>query len=508
MASRPSPKPGGVGSAHAASPAEDSIPLPLASRYRSYAEDSPDCMMMTTGSGKLVAMNTNARTLFGVSSDEVGGLDLEALGAGDLDARFGKVRQVGRARFELLFRRMRGAAFSAVMNMAQVGEDLYQLLLTEISAPRNELGDSERAGRRAGDPFEYAATPLLEVDFSALRLSMDLLRSSGVRDLAAYFSDVPKALADGAALVGVANLNRAFCRLLGIDAKFDYLGRSLSELRALPSEILVESLVCLLEGEEACERELALVGSPQPCVVRARPTLEPGETGGFARALFAFVDISEIGRLREEHERELARSAVLAKELEHRVKNNLNVLSSILDLQAQGMKDEDCANHILAARMRVNSIAMVYQLLSRSATSATLDCRTYIGKLVELFEEAYLLERRNVRIISRLPEELTLDANRAVSIGLIVDELFMNSLRHAFPGNHAGEIRIEMERTETALLVTVGDNGVGVPECFDWRGGEGLGFRLVDALAQQLKASTRFSCERGFAFTFEIALDF
>jgi len=476
-------------------------------RYRLFSEDSPNCMMIVSGSGRLTAMNASARLLFGYSADELERVDLESLGGQPLSMRLFDLGKEGRARVEGSFRRKDGSTFASTVNAAAMDGDSYQLLLTEVSTTENAGVQAERYGRRHGDNFEYISTPLIKVDLSGLKLHLEEIRAAGIRDMRALEHEEPHEVEKCLALMRIVDLNGELCRLIGIDRKAEFMGRCLSELFPAPGGNFLSLIECLLEDRPTIQDiEILLDAHPKgPRHLRMQPSLDHGRGHAWSREIFSFTDITREKRVQNELKAELDRMTVRVREVEHRVKNNLNVLSSILDLQARAMDDERCAAQITAARSRIGAIAKLYGLLSSSEDSEFLECRTFLQTLAQLLEEAYVEERQGITIRYNVAEQ-KLDAKRAVALGLIVTELTMNSMKYAFPSGKGGDIHIDVEAVGDALRLSIGDNGIGVPDGFDWRAAKGLGFQLVAALSQQLGAKTRLGGGQGFNFTLEVPI--
>jgi two-component sensor histidine kinase len=207
------------------------------------------------------------------------------------------------------------------------------------------------------------------------------------------------------------------------------------------------------------------------------------------------------------HSEQLARGSlrekeVLLKEIHHRVKNNLQVISSLLNLQARYLPDPAAREIFRASQHRVQSIALVHEKLYQSADLSHVDFNDYTASLLDnLFETFDAGERGISKTIDVGAIRLSVDV--AIPCGLIVNELVTNALKHAFPGGRAGIVRVVLrEGADGSLDLTVGDDGVGMPEGMDPRKTASLGLDLVFTFADQLDAEVEIGRQDGTFYRF------
>ncbi|MFZ5896959.1 MAG: sensor histidine kinase [Myxococcota bacterium] len=230
-------------------------------------------------------------------------------------------------------------------------------------------------------------------------------------------------------------------------------------------------------------------------------SLSPLETEEGFFVASAIRDISE----RREAERlivmSLAEKETLLKEVHHRVKNNLQVISSLLSLQSEGLPESQRSAFALS-QARIQSIALVHEKLYRSSRLSHIDFSDYARTLVEQLFLAHDGNRRGINAdVSGEGVELPIDT--AVPCGLITNELVSNSLKHAFPAGTRGTVRVQLQRLNPERLeLMIADDGIGFPEGFEARRSGSLGLELVFALARQLEAHVSVSGERGATFRF------
>jgi PAS domain S-box-containing protein len=197
-------------------------------------------------------------------------------------------------------------------------------------------------------------------------------------------------------------------------------------------------------------------------------------------------DVSERVAAEEKIMNSLREKEVLLKEIHHRVKNNLQVVASLLGLQSRGAADEQMRRMLLESQNRVHTMALLHECLYQSQNLSRIDFPDYIRQLVSHLCHSYEIQTGNVRLETKL-DQLYLDLDAAVACGLIINELVSNSLKYGFPDGREGVVRIELtaDANRMARLI-VADNGVGHPGDPDLANAKTLGLRLVRTLAEQL----------------------
>ena len=194
---------------------------------------------------------------------------------------------------------------------------------------------------------------------------------------------------------------------------------------------------------------------------------------------------------------------VLIEEVHHRVKNNLQVITSLLGLQARTIKDAPTRKKFEESRYRIQAMAILHEILYESSSLAEIDFADYLRRLVEHLVRSYGAGSR-IRTEVRL-EPLQCHRDVALPCGLIVNELLSNAFKYAFPGRKIGEIHVALRReSQGTVHLTVQDNGVGLPPELDWKNSPTLGLRLVRTLARQIDAEVKTRGRTGtfFSITF------
>jgi len=207
---------------------------------------------------------------------------------------------------------------------------------------------------------------------------------------------------------------------------------------------------------------------------------------------------AEAGLTAALHEKE-----VLLKEIHHRVKNNLQIVISLLYLQAKKTSDPVSSAGLMDSQARVRSMALIHEKLYRSGDLASVDFDGYLRVLANELMVSYGTDRKRVGITIDA-KNLPLSIRSAIPLGLIMNELISNSLKYAFCDARTGEIWITGTDEGGTMVIRFRDNGTGIPGTVDWRHAESLGLNLVQMLVRQLKGTVELLTGSGTEFVFRI----
>jgi two-component sensor histidine kinase len=187
----------------------------------------------------------------------------------------------------------------------------------------------------------------------------------------------------------------------------------------------------------------------------------------------------------------LIEKEVLLKEIHHRVKNNLQITSSLLSLQSNYISDPHAREIFLEGQNRISSIALVHEKLYKSNNLSRINFSEYIEELAHLLLSSFGIEENRIRL-SISKESILLKIEIAVPLGLIINELLSNSIKHAFPNGRQGEISIKFKKENGELqFISLSDNGIGVSKDFEINNTKTLGLKLVQTLVKQLDAKLK-----------------
>ena len=178
---------------------------------------------------------------------------------------------------------------------------------------------------------------------------------------------------------------------------------------------------------------------------------------------------------------------VLMKEIHHRVKNNLQVISSLLDLQSMTIADNQASEAVKEGKNRVQSMALIHQNLYSEGNIKGIRTKEYISNLLQSLCDSYNITNDKVKVKTQI-DDLNLDVDTMIPLGLVLNELVSNSLKYAFKDGREGELSILLEEKPEHLLLRVSDNGAGYPEGMNVKESKSFGMKMIKAFAQKLKA--------------------
>jgi PAS domain S-box-containing protein len=224
------------------------------------------------------------------------------------------------------------------------------------------------------------------------------------------------------------------------------------------------------------------------------------EYHGRPAGVASFLDITESKRIEVQLRDSLAEKELLLKEVHHRVKNNLQVISTLLDLQADTIHDDVLQKSLKDCQDRIKAMALIHEKLYESSDLARIDFWEYIEGLVGHLLSSYVDDPQ--RIVMKVDVgDIQMGIDRAIPYGLIINELVSNAIKHAFPNGRSGEIAISLRADDGGgLTLTVADNGVGLPPGLDFRNTETLGLQLLNLLTKQLRGELSILNDGGAAF--------
>jgi PAS domain S-box-containing protein len=220
---------------------------------------------------------------------------------------------------------------------------------------------------------------------------------------------------------------------------------------------------------------------------------------GNPAGIATFIDITGTKRTEERIHAALAEKVVLLKEVHHRVKNNLQIISSLLELQSDYIEGEGSKRFIRESQDRIRSMALVHEQLYKSEDLSVIDFAGYVDELVMSLYRSSVVDQDKILAVVEV-RDIELGIDEAIPCGLIINELVSNSLKHAFPGNRRGSISIRGFLDEGGYVcLTVSDTGIGLSPGFDLATLESLGLQIVSLLTKQLHGSLDIRGDNGMA---------
>jgi PAS domain S-box-containing protein len=226
---------------------------------------------------------------------------------------------------------------------------------------------------------------------------------------------------------------------------------------------------------------------------------------GVKHILFATEDITERQQSEERIKQNLIEKEILLREIHHRVKNNLAVISSLLGLQANRIQGNAVKEMMDACQLRIKSMALVHEKMYCNQNVSRVDFSDYINSIVQDLTSTYHNEIRNITIRIQI-QDILLDIETATPCGMIINELISNAMKHAFPETIRPELTISFEKADNTYTLMVQDNGIGLSDDFGSTSTNTLGLLLVRALSRQLRGTVKFhsdaSVRQGTTVTF------
>lgn len=207
-------------------------------------------------------------------------------------------------------------------------------------------------------------------------------------------------------------------------------------------------------------------------------------------------DITERKKVEEQLQANLREKEVLLKEIHHRVKNNLQVTSSLLRLQYEKIENPETKEMFVESQRRIRSMALIHEKLYQSNDISKINFNEYLLSLGQILLSSFGVTQNTVEILVN-GDIVNFSIEMAVPCGLIINEVISNCLKHAFAEKKTGKILIQIQSLKESVIISVCDNGVGFPSAFDFENSSTLGLRLVKQLSKQVDGIISFKNENG-----------
>jgi len=479
-------------------------------KYHNLFEHSNDAIFVHDLDGNIIDVNQKALDLFGYTKSQMLSLKVSNLHPNTVliksQLAFETIAQAGSVNFEIEFRKKDGSIFPASVSSSQFearGKVLIQGLVRDITRQRKvEQIQTVLFNITQATSSAENLDNLLQIIHQQLGTLIDTTNFY----VALY--DKESDLYSFPFVVDEFEQNDTFSPL---------------ELKKSLTDYVRRTGMALLADDDVHHRlmadgEVELVGTDSKVWMGAPLKTPEGITGVVAvqsyrddaiyseRDLELLSYISEhiamaINRKRAEEKikASLKEKDVLLKEIHHRVKNNMQIISSLIRLQSREVKDEKSQKILQISQNRIRSIALIHETLYQSEDLSQIDFSDYIRRLTTHLLSIYRPSGTALRLNLDL-QEVLLDINRAIPCGLIINELVSNAMKHAFPLDKGGEILVHLAEKDGAFTLIVKDNGGGFPEGVDFKTTESLGLQIVSDLVRQLEGDVRLVQNEGSAF--------
>ncbi|MCL5035899.1 MAG: PAS domain S-box protein [Chloroflexi bacterium] len=294
----------------------------------------------------------------------------------------------------------------------------------------------------------------------------------------------------------VVLINKKGCEVLGFDEKDilfkDWFSNFIPERIVAGARNMFKQV---MEGKIPQDEKIEgviLTGRGEERIIAWNNALVKDESGKTIGTLSSGEDITDIKKAEEEVKESVVKNEEAFRVFRHKVKNNLQSLYSLISLQAHHMGEECCSDMCSDCKDRVKALSLVYDRLFRADKTVPVAARDYITDIVSHLFRSHNAGRKGLayRVESA---DIGLDLNTSVPLGLMINELVSNAIRHAFPNDKKGEIWVKLEYNNNKYNLEVGDNGIGLPEGIDLKNLKTLGLELVTSLASQLDGELEVS---------------
>jgi PAS domain S-box-containing protein len=288
-------------------------------------------------------------------------------------------------------------------------------------------------------------------------------------------------------------VNDSIIKMFGYDSKEDIKNFNISSLyKNLDDRDII--LNKLNEDGKLEEHEVEMVKKNGSVLnIMASATLNGETISGMT------MDITAQKKAQNQIKRSLQVKDMLLKEIHHRVKNNLMVISSLLNLQSRYIKDEASKSIFKDSQNRARSMALIHELLYQSSDLKRINFGSYINKLTNELFSVYVTDPNKIKLNMDI-NDIMLDINTAIPLGLIVNELVSNSMKHAFPNNKQGKIDIKFNLDNGDYTMIISDNGVGFPQDYNIQNSDSLGLKIVNSLTEQIDGEITIETSNGTKF--------
>jgi len=295
----------------------------------------------------------------------------------------------------------------------------------------------------------------------------------------------------------IIHLNPAFCKMFDVTSPIESILGTESKLVFREHQVWATRSEEIIRAGQECRSEEIMSESGR---VFLRDYFPLSVDGDWHYHLWRYEDITDRKRSDEKIRASLKEKEVLLKEIHHRVKNNLQVISSLLNLQANQIRDKESAQVFRDSQSRVRAMSLVHERLYQSSDLARIDFAGYVQDVTRHLLRSYQSGPRGVKLKVDV-DPVSFNIDTAIPCALIINELVSNSLKYAFPNGKDGEILIRLNQTDTEdLNLCISDNGIGFPADVSWEKTDSLGLQLVRSLTDQLNGSITCQLDRGAKF--------
>ena len=448
-------------------------------RYREMIEKAGIAILIDDEEGNIKYANKKAAELYGYSLEEMNDQSVKSLVHPD---DFERVMKFHKARIQ-------GKRIPSSYVFKSVRKDGAVRYFELIAAPDKK-------------EESIIGTRLFLKDVTKQKMAEEALRNSEER-FRQFFENAPDYCYMISPEGRILNINTSALAVLGYK-KEDVIGKPLLKTIYAPSSVEKARKLFMKwkkTGKLRNEELNIITKADEERTVLLNVDAVISEDGKVLHSISVQTDITERKRAEEQMKASLKEKKVLLQEIHHRVKNNMQIISSILNLQSGVIKNKRALELFKSSQSRIKSMALIHEKLYKSKDFTRIDFSKYVQSLSNDLFRVYGINQDVVKLNIDIKDVL-LNINTAIPCGLIINELISNSLKHAFPDGRKGKIKIAMSSlNNNEMELTVSDNGIGIPEEVDIRGTKSLGLHLITILAEdQLQGELKLDKTKGTKF--------
>jgi PAS domain S-box-containing protein len=475
--------------------------LKIETPYQALMDISPDAIVLSDQSGIILMLNKQLANLHGYENDRelIGkcAFDLfapeERQRAADQMGMVMKAEPGGSGKFECILQRKDGTRFWG---------ELYGkfLLLPNVKLPLmltvvRDITERRHAEKALKESIERYENFIYQISDGVYRAEFDepLPLTLSIEEQMDYYDKH----------LFLAECNPSLLAMYGLKEANDIIGKPYKEtifrINNTPDLVARRHFVeSRFQAKNTITKEVDVNGNVKYFNNNIIGIIENNQV---IRLWGTQTDITERKAAEESIQASLREKEVMLREIHHRVKNNMQVISSLFRLQAGKNNNPEYLEIVKEGQTRIRAMSLVHEKLYQSHDLSKIDLAGYIQSLAIHLFNVYLTDPDQVRLETDF-EELSLDINSAVPLGLILNELISNSLKHAFPERRKGLIRIGLKRgPDDTIILRVADDGIGFPKDIDFLQFESLGLQIAKLLVGQLEGTIELDRTNGTTFT-------
>ncbi len=353
--------------------------------------------------------------------------------------------------------------------------------------------------------FENSPASLWEEDFSEVKSYLQSIESEIDNNIEHYLTIHPEVLAQCAKRVKIIDVNQATLKLHGAKTKEELLENLNTTFTSDSYPTFQKEIIAIQHGIHYLETEAVvktLDGIER--YINLQWQVSPQHKETLSRVLISITDITERKLTEDKNKALLIEKELLLKEVHHRIKNNMYTIKGLLAMQIDSENNPSAYASLKDAESRVQSIIMLYDRLHCTDNYRELSVKAYLEPLAEEIIHSFS-KNRKITLTTEI-DDFILNLQQLTPLGIIINELLTNMMKHAFIGQNRGTIFISVSLRDKNLKIVLRDNGVGIPESISFSNPSGFGMKIVSMLLEQFRGNIQIERDKGTKFILEFIL--